>query len=196
MSVIRFLVADSSPALHTFLRQLFEGYGFEPGSIKTAHTPQAALEMAADHPPHLLLTDSFPKEVLSGLALQQALQQQHPLCRWGLMGAQMDTALKEQAQAAGALFLLDKPFTAADIKTAVAQALDTLAAHHPLIAQQLRRQAKGRTVAMPPRLQAGDAVLYQGRYETVKTVILRQGELVVHLAGTPGMVPASKLSKP
>ena len=37
--------------------------------------------------------------------------------------------------------------------------------------------------------------MYQGRYETVKNVILRQGEMVVLLAGTPGMVPASKLSK-
>jgi hypothetical protein len=46
-----------------------------------------------------------------------------------------------------------------------------------------------------PKFKAGDAVLYLGRYDTVKNVILRQGELVVSLLGTPGMVLASKLTK-
>lgn len=196
MSATRFLVADSSPAIQTFLRQLLEGYGFEPGSIKTANTPQAALEFAAGHPPDLLLTDSFPKEQLSGLALHQALLQHNPQCQFGLMAARMDATLQEQAESAGALFALAKPFTATDIKAAVAQALEALSIHHPQVASKLRPQAPVRTtVPLPPRIQAGDAVIYQGRYETVKNVILRQGELVVHLQGTPGMVPASKLSR-
>jgi CheY-like chemotaxis protein len=196
MSATRFLVADSSPAIQTFLRQLLEGYGFEPGSIKTASTPQAAVEFAAGHPPDLLLTDSFPKESLSGLALHQTLLSHNPQCQLGFMAAGMDATLQEQAESAGALFVLAKPFTAPDIRTAVAEALEALSIHHPHVASKLRPQAPIRlSVPLPPRIQAGDAVIYQGRYETVKNVILRQGELVVHLQGTPGMVPASKLSR-
>ncbi|WP_294769719.1 response regulator [uncultured Rhodoferax sp.] len=197
MSATRFLVADSSPAIQTFLRQLLEGYGFEPADIKTVSTPQAAIEVAAEHQPLLLLTDNYSKDQTSGMALHQAVLSHNPQCRFGLMAANLDATLQETAEAAGALFVLGKPFTAPDIRAAVAQALETLSSQHPQIASRLRPHAPAprRQIPLPPRIQAGDAVMYQGRYETVKNVILRQGEMVVLLAGTPGMVPASKLSK-
>jgi len=195
MSAIRFLVADSSPAIQTFLRQLLEGYGFEPAWIKTASTPQAAQEVAAEHQPHLLLTDCYSKDVVTGLALHQTLQKLNPQCRFGLMSAHMTPTMAEQAQRAGALFHLAKPFTAADIKGAVAKALEQLAVLHPQVAYKLQPPPPRPVLPALPKFQAGDAVLYQGRYETVKDVIFRQGELVVHLQGTPGMVPATKITR-
>jgi CheY-like chemotaxis protein len=195
MSAIRFLVADNSTAIQTFLRQLLEGYGFEPSSIKTTHTPQAALEVAAEHQPHLLLTDCYSKELVSGFSLHQSLQKLNPQCRFGLMSAHMGPTMAEQAQRAGALFQLAKPFTAADIKAAVAKAMEHMAQLHPEVAHKLQPVAARPVLPTLPKFQAGDAVLYQGRYETVKDVIFRQGELVVHLQGTPGMVPATKITK-
>lgn len=195
MSAIRFLVADSSPAIQKFLRQLLEGYGFEPFCIKTTSTPQAALEVAAEHQPHLLLTDCYSKESVNSFSLHQKLQEFNPQCRFGLMSAHMSPTMAEQAQRAGALFQLAKPFTAADIKTAVAKAMEQLAQLHPQVAHKLQPAVARPTLPVLPKFQTGDAVLYQGRYETVKDVIFRQGELVVHLLGTPGMVPAVKLTK-
>jgi DNA-binding NarL/FixJ family response regulator len=195
MSAIRFLVADSSPAIQTFLRQLLEGYGFEPAWIKTTSTPQAALEVAAEHQPHVLLTDCYSKDGVTGLALHQKLLKLNPQCRFGLMSAHMDPTMAEHAQRAGALFQLAKPFTAIAIKGAVAKAMEQLAHIHPQVAHKLQPAAARPVLPPLPKFQAGDAVLYQGRYETVKDVIFRQGELVVHLQGTPGMVPATKISK-
>jgi len=195
MPAIRFLVADSSPAIQTFLRQLIEGYGFEPSCIKTTGTPHAALEVAAEHQPHLLLTDCYSKDSVNGFSLHQSVQKLNPQCQFGLMSAHMSPTMSEQAQRAGALFQLAKPFTAADIKAAMAKALAQMAPLHPQVARKLQ-PAPARPALPPlPKFQAGDAVLYQGRYETVKDVIFRQGELVVHLQGTPGMVPATKITK-
>lgn len=197
MSAILFLIADSSPAIQTFLRQLLEGYGFEPSWIHTTGSPQAAMEVAARHRPDVLLTDCHSKTSISGFALHQSLLQQNPQCRLGLMSAHMDADMAAQAQQASALFHLAKPFSLADIKAAMAKALAQLAEDHPVVAQKLRPAAAPARPALPvlPKFQAGDAVLYQGRYETVKDVIFRQGELVVHLLGTPGMVPAVNLTK-
>jgi len=195
MSAIRFLVADSSPAIQTFLRQLLEGYGFEPSWIKTTSTPQAALEVAAEHQPHLLLTDCYSKDSVTGFALHQKLLKFNPQCRFGLMSAHMTPTMAEQAQRAGALFQLAKPFTAADMKGAVAKALEQLVPLHPQVAHKLQPATPRPVLPALPKFQAGDAVLYQGRYETVKDVIFRQGELVVHLQGTPGMVAATKITK-
>lgn len=195
MPAIHFLVADCSPAIQTFLRQLLEGYGFEPSWIKTTSTPHAALELAAEHQPHLLLTDCYSKESVNGLALYQSLQMLNTQCQFGLMSAHMSPTLEEQAQRAGALFHLAKPFAATDIKAAVAKALEQMAAVHPQVAHKLKPNSARLTLPPLPKFKAGDAVLYQGRYETVKDVIFRQGELVVHLQGTPGMVPATKLTK-
>lgn len=195
LPAIHFLVADSSPAIQTFLRQLLEGYGFEPSWIKTTSTPHAALEVAAEHQPHVLLTDCYSKDAINGISLHQSLQKFNPQCQFGLMSAYMSPTLAEQAQRAGALFQLSKPFTAADIKAAMAEAMEQMAQRHPWMASNLR-PAQARPVVPPlPKFKAGDAVLYQGRYETVKDVIFRQGELVVHLLGTPGMVPATKITK-
>lgn len=195
MSAIRFLVADSSPAIQTFLRQLLQGYGFDAAWIKTTASPQAALEVAAEHQPHLLLTDCYSKEALTGFALYEALQKLNPQCRLGLMSARMDPTMAEQAQRAGALFHLAKPFTAPDMKHALAKAVEQLAPQY--LPQPRTPQPVAARPSLPPlpKFQAGDAVLYQGRYETVKDVIFRQGELVVHLQGTPGMVPATKITK-
>lgn len=198
MSAIHFLVADASPAVQTFLRQLLESYGFEPAWIKTVSTPQVALEVAAVHQPHVLLSDCFSREALTGLALHAQLRQYNPRCQFGLMSAHMDATLVQQAQKAQALFHLRKPFTASEIKGAMAKAMEKLAETHPPIARLLHptsAQAARQLMPVMPKFKDGDTVIYQGRQDTVKHVIFRRGELVVQLRGTPGMVEAYKLQR-
>lgn len=198
MSAIHFLVADSSPAVQTFLRQLLEGYGFEPGWIKTVATPQAALEVAAQHQPHVLLSDCFSRDALPWDALHTQLLQHNPQCQFGLMSAHMDSAMVQQAQKAQALFHLRKPFTASEIKGAIAKAMEKRAETHPPIARLLHptsAQAARQLMPVMPKFKDGDTVIYQGRQDTVKHVIFRRGELVVQLRGTPGMVEAYKLQR-
>jgi hypothetical protein len=42
MFQIRLLVVDSSKGLQSYVRQLFETFGFDPKLIKTANDPTAA----------------------------------------------------------------------------------------------------------------------------------------------------------
>lgn len=204
MPDVRFLVADASPSVQKFFQQLIVGYGFEADSIKTASTAQAALALSTEHAPHLLLSDCYTDAEVSAFDIHRAALTRNPHCRLALMSRQLNEALTLQAEQADALFYLAKPFTAAEVKQAMAAAFEMLGKRHPEIAQKLQGTAAGASQPAPaprpslPVLQkfkAGDDVLYLGRYDTVNNVILRKGELVVSLLGTPGMVLASKLTK-
>jgi DNA-binding NarL/FixJ family response regulator len=208
MSDVRFLVADGNPLVQKFFQQLIIGYGFEADSIQSASNAEDALALAGEYGPHMLLSDCFTDGKVSAFDLQREALTRNPDCRLALMSAQVNDTLTQKAQQANALFYLAKPFTAVEVKQAMAAALEQLAKQHPSIAQKMQRfstAAASSQSATPqpqrpllpalPKLKAGDAVLYLGRYDTVKNVILRRGELVVSLMGTQGMVPASKLTK-
>ena len=185
MPSIRFMVADGSPALQTFARQLFQSYGYPAADIKTVSTLHAALEAAAELVPDFLLTDAFPKESIDGISLHKQLRSLNPACRFGLLSTDTSAQFAERAQKAGAQFLLPKPCTAEQLRQALATAMG-----------KASREPTSRAPAPPPpQFKPDDRVVYQGRMETVKYIIVRRGELVVQLNNVMGMVPASKLIK-
>jgi two-component system chemotaxis response regulator CheY len=201
MPAISFLIADPSPAVLTFIRKQLESYGFESASIKTVANPRAAVEVAAELKPDFLLTDAFDKESISGLGLYSEVQKHNPECSFALMGASAGTVEQSDAIAAGAYFLLAKPFTADVFQSTLAKALGQFAQKHPQIAQQVLAQTKAATpatkIVLPnlPQYKPGDQVSYKNRRETVKHVILRRGELVVQLHGLAGLIEATKLQR-
>ncbi len=201
MSAVSFLISDPSPALQKFVRQLLTGYGFDAAAIKTVSDPHAAAEIAQSLKPDLLLTDWFAKESLSGIDLHQSILKSSPGCRFALMSQDGSPSLAEEARRAGALFFLVKPFSADDMRSALAQALEQMAHAHPAIAQRLHPTTYAQahptaTVQLPrlPQFKPGDRVRHGNRAASVKHVILRRGELVVQLDGVPGLVEASKLT--
>lgn len=201
MSAVRFLVADSSPALQTFARNLIVGYGFEAAWVRIAPSPEAALAAAREEPPHFVLTDCFSKEDLQGLALVQDIKTQNPELRWALMSAHLHTELSDTARRQGAMFQLEKPFGVYDIKTAMGKALEQWGRDNHEVGRRMpgyRRPRIASNVPLvpdTPAFKAGDMVDYQGNRETVRYVIFRRGELVVQLDKTSGMIPATKLRK-
>ena len=201
MSAVSFLISDPSPALQTFAQKLLSGYGFDAAAIKTTSNPHAAAEIAASLKPDFLITDWFAKESLTGIALHKTIQMAHPDCHFALLSQTNSPTHQQEAEEAGALFLLTKPFTADAMRAAVRTALEQLAKMHPGIAQQLsplttQPPARPALVQLPklPQYKPGDRVLYANRTESVKHVILRRGELVVQLDGIPGLIEASKIS--
>ncbi|MES2583364.1 MAG: response regulator [Pseudomonadota bacterium] len=202
MPAVSFLISDPSPALQTFAQQLLTGYGFDAAAIKTTSNPHAAAEMAASLKPDFLIADWFAKESLTGIALHQTIQKTSPGCHFALLSQANSPTHQQEADEAGALFLLAKPFTADAMRSAVRTALEQLAPLHPGIAHKLKpltsqKPARPVYVAPPslPQFKPGDRVIYANRTESVKNVILRRGELVVHLDGIPGMVEASKVRR-
>ena len=201
MSALHHLIADPSPAVQTFVRNILESYGFDAASIRTVSTPQAALEVAADIQPDFLLTDWFGKEALNGIDLHEAVLQHNPACALAVMASAPTAQQQVDADMAGAYFLLAKPFTADEFRGTLAKAMGELAKKHPQIADQVATHARGAVkvprIVLPdlPQYKPGDQVSYQNRRESVKHVILRRGELVVQLHGVPGMVEATKLKR-
>lgn len=204
MSAASFLIADPSSALQTFLRLELQDLGFDPASIKTASTPDAAMEVGLPHKPDLLITDWFAKEAMSGPDLYLQVVQVAPMCRLALMAQAVTPEQEQQAKDEDALFLLPKPFSADAARKALTQALETLAKDHPAIAQQLQARQRGGVSAGHPQApqivmpklhhyKPGDAVLYRNRTERVQNVILRRGEMVVQLQGIPGMIEAERI---
>lgn len=202
MSAVSFLICDPSPALQLFTQKLLSGYGFDAAAIKTASNPQAAAEIAASQKPDFLVTDWFAKESINGIALYKSLLKDNPNCQFALLAQDSSPTLAQEAEEAGALFLLAKPFTADAMRSAVRAALEQLVPLHPGIASKLhppgsQKPARPVYVAPPdlPQFKPGDRVVYANRTESVKYVILRRGELVLQLDGIPGMVEATKVRR-
>ena len=202
MSAIRFLIVDASPSLHTFEQHLLTGYGFESGGIKCVSNPLGAREVAKELQPDFLLTDWFAKEPLQGIDLHQKVLAINPDCRFAMLSADASNNNRQLAQEAGAIFLMQKPCTAQELRLALANAMELLAVESPKIAAHVRAKHNATVAPAPepltvklPKFEVGEQVLYRGRQSSVKYVILRRGELVLALNGTPGLIDASEVQK-
>jgi two-component system chemotaxis response regulator CheY len=203
MLQIRILVADPSKGLLRYMGQVFDSFSFDGRYIKQAQTPEDALKLARSLKPDLLITDWFDNEPLTGLALYSAARGLNPLCQLGLLRTGVEPQHTAAAEEAGALFLLQKPCTSAQLLAALGQALKDLSHKNPTVntpakddaaiaAQHL--SALKRAAQMAP-LKPGDQVLHQGRRDTVRNAILRRGEMVVQLEGFAELVPVEELQR-
>ena len=205
---LHFLIVDPLAGVQTFARQLLESYGFPADSIRCCSRPDEALALLPGFRPQFLISDWFPKETLSGIALYQQVCQQVPDCRLALLSFETGPEQQAQAQAAGARFLLKKPFTAQELKRTLREALEKLAKERPDLHQRLQQvmtspqvmQRVSPPIAMPampkvPPLKPGDRVKLGSSTEVVDTVVIRQGELVVQLKNKSGLIPADKLQR-
>lgn len=196
-----FLIVDPSPAVLTFIRKFLEGYGLDAASVRTASCPTAAIEEKGGTQVDFLLTDWFAKEATTGIALHEAIVVNSPGCRLALLSQAMSPAHELEAQRAGALFLLGKPFTADELRTKLIEALDKLGKSQlktpsgPVAQRPSQERPMAIRVPALPHFKPGDQVSYLNRRETVQHVILRRGELVVQLLGHSGLIEAAKIRR-
>ena len=203
MLEIRLLIVERSKGLQKFLLQLFENFSFNTALIKTADSPQAALKIAQTFRIDLLLTEWFPEEDLNGIALFQAISATSPQCQFALTSDQVGPGQTQLAHEAGALFLLHTPCTAAELRTALGKALQVLGTRNPKIDARVNEQAviaarhlnTLKAAATMPNFSEGERVRYKGNIETVKHVILSQGELMIQLGSVQKLVPATEVQK-
>jgi len=203
MFQIRLLVVDSSKALQSYVRQLFENFGFDPRLIKTTGDPATALEISRELKPDFLLTDLFPNGHLSGIELYQAIVGYSPGCKFALLSTDASAEKFELAARAGAIFLQVKPCSAVDLRTALGKALQQLSTESPRLNSHVadmtnaaaRHLAALKIAARAPQFSPGDRVQHKGRTDSVLNVIFRNGEMVVQLNGVSGLVAASEVFK-
>ncbi|MBT9492445.1 MAG: response regulator [Paucibacter sp.] len=202
---LRFLVVDGLAGVQTFARQLLEGFGLPADTIRCASDPESALSIGLDFKPDFLITDWFPRGKISGIELHERLKTVNADCRLALLSFEVSPQHEADAVEAGSNFLLRKPFTAAELKATLMQALDALARERPALharlsaamktAQPSERAAPKIVLPVIASLKVGDKVQYLGKTETVQVVVVSHGELVAQLRGNPALIPAAKLKK-
>lgn len=204
MPALRFLVADPSRALQTFMQKTLAEHGFEPQGIRCIDSPHAALPAAQELKPDFLLTDWFADSELTGIELHKKICAINANCRFALLSNPLSTERARAAEGAGALFVLGKPCSAQELRGALGKAIATLAPNHSNL-PGYARLAPGtdvkekialanRVVAKElPKLSVGQQVMYRGRRDKVKYVILRRGEMVVQLHNHPDLIHASEV---
>ena len=194
-----FLIVDPSPAVLTFIRKFLEGYGLGPASVKTASSPMAAVEAATGVQVDFLLTDWFPKDFMTGIALHETILAHSAHCKLALLSQTMSPTHELEAKQAGAMFLLGKPFTADDLRAELIRALEKLGKSQlkpePSTSAPASARDRVMNIRVPalPQYKPGDQVSYLNRRETVQHVILRRGEMVIQLLGHSGLVESTKI---
>jgi DNA-binding NarL/FixJ family response regulator len=204
MLKIRFLIAESSKGLQSYVRQLFEDFSFDTELIRAAETPQAALEVARELKPDFLLTDWFAKEAMSGIDLFKEVKAFNPACQLGLLSTDVGPERVHEAQEAGAVFLQLKPCSAADLRTALGKAIQTLSTKNPQVDSHVdavalaaaRHLAALKAASQLNQFTVGDPVLHRGRRDTVKHVILSRGQMMLRLHSVHELIPATDVQRP
>ena len=201
----RFLVADSLAGVQTFARQLLQEFGFAPEDIACASDTEAALALGSAFRPDFLISDWFAKSELTGIGLFQRLREASPGCQLALLSFNVGPVHEAEAHAAGARFLLRKPFTAQELADTLRRSLQSLATQQPALRQRLNPLLNKVKPAgfvrpkliLPPLqlLKTGDKVRYGNCIETVQCVVVGRGELMVQLKNRTEFVPAIKLQR-
>lgn len=106
---MRILVVDDSKATLEIVRRSLEGFGYRHLSIRKTNNPIDALSIIGQWQPHILLTDWNMPE-LSGIALIKAIRKKQLMTKIGMITTIDVQHQLEQAEQAGADFVLSKPF--------------------------------------------------------------------------------------
>jgi two-component system, chemotaxis family, chemotaxis protein CheY len=104
------LVADDSRVMRQIVIRTLRQAGYEWNIIE-ANDGQEVYDMALSEKPDLILSDwNMPNA--TGIEALQALRQAGCDIPFGFVTSEGSSEMREQADAAGALFLVAKPFTA------------------------------------------------------------------------------------
>lgn len=108
---MRVLITDDSKAMRMIVLRTLRQTGLEIGETMEAADGAEGLAAVASFRPDLVLSDwNMPN--MNGLEFLQALRAQGDETRFGFVTSESNPAMREQAIAAGAAFLLTKPFDA------------------------------------------------------------------------------------
>jgi two-component system chemotaxis response regulator CheY len=108
---VRVLIADDSKAMRMIVLRTLRQTGLPLDAVHEAVDGADALAAVAEFRPDLILSDwNMPN--MTGIELLRALRAAGDSTRFGFITSESNPAMREQAIAAGASFLLAKPFDA------------------------------------------------------------------------------------
>ena len=104
------LIVDDSGAMRSIVRRMLRLAGFSGHTIQEASNGAEALNLVTQSQPDLVMCD-FNMPEMNGLQLLEDLRKKGISARFGFITSEASTALKDAAKAAGAIFVITKPFT-------------------------------------------------------------------------------------
>ena len=108
---MRVLVADDSKAMRMIVIRTLRQSGLHVDEIREATDGAEALGMVDEYQPNLILSDwNMPN--MTGIQFLTALREQGNSTTFGFITSESSSSMREEALAAGAQFLLVKPFDA------------------------------------------------------------------------------------
>lgn len=107
---MKILVTDDSKAMRMIVIRTMRQAGFDGHEFVEAEDGAAALALIREDPPDLVLSDWNMPE-MTGLELKLALDEAGIDVPFGFITSETTPEMRERAIAAGARFLLAKPFT-------------------------------------------------------------------------------------
>ena len=112
------LIVDDSKAMRGIVTRAVKAAGLADATFQEASNGREALAAIHAAKPDLVLTDWNMPE-MSGFELIQALRSEGSGVKVGLVTSESDPTLRQQAFEAGALFVIQKPFTPDAVKAAL-----------------------------------------------------------------------------
>jgi len=115
---VKILLVDDSSAMRRIIKRYLFKAGYENHEYLEAGSPDEAREIFKMGVPDLMFLDiNMPGE--TGLEFAKSLQNDNVDFTFGIVSTEDSEAVQEEACALGARFVLHKPFTTIQMKTAV-----------------------------------------------------------------------------
>ncbi len=116
------LIVDDSKAMRMIVKRTLRQAGYGDANVKEAGNGKEALEVLTGWLPDLILCDWNMPE-MSGLQLLHEITARGLDVKFGFVTSEGTTAMRKMADAAGAKFLIHKPFTADDFRDTLGRVL-------------------------------------------------------------------------
>ena len=107
---MKILIVDDSRSMRSIVRRTLRMAGLANHSIEEASNGVEALAYVKEHHPDLVMSD-FNMPQMDGMNLLANLKQEGICPRFGFVTSDASPELKANAEAAGAIFVITKPFT-------------------------------------------------------------------------------------
>jgi two-component system, chemotaxis family, chemotaxis protein CheY len=112
---MKIMIIDDSAAMRMIVRRTLRVAGFEGHEYSEFDDARKALAQIKDAPPDLILSDwNMPD--MTGIELIEALATEGIKIRFGFVTTEATADMRQRAAAAGASFLIEKPFTPESFK--------------------------------------------------------------------------------
>lgn len=117
---MQILIVDDSKAMRMIVKRTLKQAGLGDATVREAEDGKAGLDAALADPPDLILSDWNMPE-MSGMEFLQGLREAGQQTRFGFVTSEGTDDMRSAAHAAGAEFLIAKPFTAEEFALAIGQ---------------------------------------------------------------------------